>query len=74
MKTKLCCVTQNHHCKIIEIFGDNRDRLSTLGFSKNLTIYVELVTNDIMKIKCRDYYIALRKNEAEKIIVEILQK
>ena len=74
MKTKLCCVPEKYHCKILKITGKNRNLFSTLGFSKDLTIYVALVTTNVMKIKCRDYYIALRKNEAEQILVEILQK
>ena len=73
MKTKLCCVPEKYYCKIIRISGTQRNKLAELGFSKDLTIYVELTNSDTMKIKCRDYYIALRKSEAEKIFVEIIK-
>lgn len=73
MKTKLCCVPEKHYCKIIKITGTERNKLAELGFSKDLTIFVMLTNQETMKIKCRDYSIALRKSEAEKILVEIIK-
>jgi Fe2+ transport system protein FeoA len=73
MNTKLCCVPEKNYCKIINIIGTQRNKLAELGFSKELIVYVELTNSNIMKVKCRGYYIALRKSEAEKILVEIIK-
>jgi Fe2+ transport system protein FeoA len=66
-------VPEKNYCKIINIIGTHRNKLAELGFSKELIVYVELTNSNIMKVKCRGDYIALRKSEAEKILVEIIK-
>ena len=49
-----------------------RKKLSVLGVVKNVKIVVErkAIFNGPIEIKVRDFYLAIRKNQAEKIEVE----
>jgi len=38
--TKLCCAKKGDTCKILKVEGDNRCRLSELGFSPNELVKV----------------------------------
>ena len=72
MSTKLCCGTDGHKYKVISVIGPSRNRLSELGFTKNTTVVVVRHINNKgpIEILIRGYYIILRHDEAECIIVE----
>ena len=74
MVSKLCCAKKGDTCKILKVEGDNRCRLSELGFSPNEIVKVvnHNGKNNPINVQIRDYCIALRHNEAECIEVEIL--
>jgi Fe2+ transport system protein FeoA len=76
MKIQLCCAPVNAKLKILSVTGDNRCRLSELGFSKNNFIYVKNVTyhHSTITVSVKDSLIALRHDEAENIIVEISEE
>ena len=61
--------------KIIKVSGKNRTRLSELGFNKNNIICVKNATNnhETISVQVMNSMIALRKVEAEKILVETLE-
>lgn len=71
--TKLCCAKKGDTCKILKVEGDNRCRLSELGFSPNELVKVvnHNGKNSPINVQIRDFCIALRHNEAECIEVEI---
>jgi Fe2+ transport system protein FeoA len=72
MSTKLCCGTDGHKYKVMSVVGPFRNRLSELGFTKNTIVMIVRHINNKgpIEILIRGYYIILRHDEAECIIVE----
>jgi Fe2+ transport system protein FeoA len=73
MKIQLCCAPVNTKLKILSVTGENRCRLSELGFSKNNIIFIKNATfnHGTITVSVKDSLIALRHDEAEYITVEI---
>ena len=64
---------QNKIYQIVSICGDVRQRLSELGFNPGCKIrVVNKHHNGLLVINCREGQIALRKQEAECIQIEVL--
>lgn len=76
MKIQLCCAPVNTKLKILSVIGDNRCRLSELGFSKNNIIFIKNATynHGTITVSVKDSLIALRHDEAEYITVEIIEE
>lgn len=75
MKIQLCCAPTNINLRILRVSGNNRSRLSELGFIKDKIICVKNATNnhETISVQVMNSMIALRKVEAEKILVETLE-
>lgn len=75
MKIQLCCAPTNINLRILHVSGNNRSRLSELGFIKDKIICVKNATNnhETISVQVMNSMIALRKVEAEKILVETLE-
>ena len=73
MKIQLCCAPLNTQLTIISLTGKNRNRLSELGFSKNEIVFVKNATHnhETLSINVKGSLVALRKDEAKHIIVEL---
>lgn len=73
MKIQLCCAPINTQLKIISLTGKNRNRLSEMGFSTNEIIFIQNATlnHNTLSINVKGCNIALRKDEARHIIVEL---
>ncbi len=73
MKIQLCCAPLNTQLKIISLNGKNRNRLSEMGFSKNEIVFVQHATfnHETLSINVKGFVVALRKDDAQHIIVEL---
>jgi hypothetical protein len=73
MKIQLCCAPLNTQLKIISLTGKNRGRLSEMGFNKNEIVFVKNATynHETLSINVKGSIVALRKDEAKHIIVEL---
>jgi Fe2+ transport system protein FeoA len=75
MTTQLCCAEKGNFYEILSVVGINRCRLAELGFNKGTLVSVNSHTeNGPIKVNIRNYQIALRKEEAEDIIVKIVER
>ena len=74
MTIQLCCAEKGNFYEILSVVGINRCRLAELGFNKGTLVSVNSHTeNGPVKVNIRNYQIALRKEEAEDIIVKIVE-
>lgn len=74
MTTQLCCAEKGNLYEILSVKGVNRCRLAELGFNQGTLVSVNSHTeNGPVKVNIRNYQIALRKEEAEDIIVKIVE-
>jgi Fe2+ transport system protein FeoA len=75
MTTQLCCAEKGNFYEILSVVGINRCRLAELGFNKGTLVSVNSHSeNGPIKVNIRNYQIALRKEEAEDIIVKIVER
>ena len=75
MTTQLCCAKQGSLCEIINIKGQQRNRLAELGFSTGQIVkVVNHHKHGPIDILVRNSHFALRQNEAESITVRIITK
>ena len=76
MKKFLNTFNVNEKGKIVKIFGSNqvKKRLFDLGFTKGCVIQLIKLApfGDPMELNLRNYELAIRKNEAKNILMEIL--
>jgi ferrous iron transport protein A len=72
MNTKLCCGEDGKKYHVISVTGPFRNRLSELGFTKNTPVILIRHMNNKgpIEVMIRGYFIILRHEEAECIIVE----
>lgn len=74
MTTRLCCAIEGSVYEILSVIGNNRCRFAELGFNKGTLVTVNSHDeNSPVKVNIRNYQIALRKEEAEDIIVKIVE-
>ena len=68
----LCDAEEDKKYIIVEIIGNQRNRLSELGFNPGCHIFVHKISiNGPLVANCRGSQIGLRKSEAECIIIDI---
>jgi Fe2+ transport system protein FeoA len=74
--TKLCCANSDCLYQVVNVSGSQRARLSELGFTKNTKVRVvrHLMQNGPLEVEIRGFHIALRQEEAENIVVKILER
>jgi Fe2+ transport system protein FeoA len=73
--TQLCCAEKGCIYEILSVKGVNRCRFAELGFNKGMLVTVSSHSeNGPIKVNIRNYQIALRKEEAEDIIVRIVER
>lgn len=73
MEIRLCCVNENVVCVIYSITGQNKCRLLEMGFIRGAEIKIirKSVMNGPLEIQIRNFKIALRKEEAANILVNL---
>jgi Fe2+ transport system protein FeoA len=73
--TQLCCAEKGCIYEILSVKGSNRCRFAELGFNQGTLVTVSSHSqNGPIKVNIRNYQIALRKEEAEDIIVRIVER
>ena len=64
--------------KVAKILGDGptKRRIMDMGITKNVEIYIRKVAplGDPVQINLRGYELSLRKDDAENILIEIIDK
>jgi Fe2+ transport system protein FeoA len=75
MTTQVCCAEKGCIYEIISVKGVTRCRFAELGFNQGMLVTVSSHSeNGPIKVNIRNYQIALRKEEAEDIIVKIVER